>query len=156
MQRIADLERVQPAASLPRRRRGVWQWLWEPRPVTLRFRPALLAALLVLAAIPAARLLSRGSATPHVLVQFRLDAPDASRVQLAGDFTDWQPAYTLHETKAGVWSLVVPVAAGVHDYAFIIDGQRWIPDPLAPPIDDGFGGTNSRLTVLAPEERAAL
>jgi hypothetical protein len=161
MRRIADLgtpQTVTTAQSLkttpvPRDPgRGWWRWLWEPRPIAVR--PALAAALLALALIPLVRnTLTRESSAPQVLVQFRLDVPNARRVQLAGDFTGWQPSYTLHETKPGVWSLIVPLDAGVHDYAFIIDGGRWIPDPLAPEVDDGFGGTNSRLTVLAPVER---
>ena len=85
-------------------------------------------------------------------VHFRLDAPGASSVQLAGDFTEWQPTHELHEVSPGVWAAVVPVRAGVHDYAFVVDGEQWRPDPLAMQVDDGFGGTNSRLSVLPPEQ----
>ena len=51
----------------------------------------------------------------------------------------------------GVWTITVPLTQGVHDYAFVVDGRQWIPDPYAPRVDDGFGGTNSRLTLLLPE-----
>jgi hypothetical protein len=37
----------------------------------------------------------------------------------------------------------------VHDYAFIIDGQRWVTDPYAAAVQDGFGGSNSRITLVA-------
>ena len=43
-------------------------------------------------------------------------------MRLAGDFTDWEPADALHEQAPGVWSVVVPLPPGVHDYAFVVDG----------------------------------
>ena len=72
-------------------------------------------------------------------------------MHLAGDFTEWEPEYELHESQPGVWTVVVPLQAGVHDYAFVIDGEQWTPDPLATTVDDGFGGQNSRLSLLPPE-----
>lgn len=151
--------------------RRLWKDAWRAREVTFVFRPgwalacAAVAALLVAAPVrhlfPAAagpgdpRALSGGPTDPApvVFVQFRLDAPDAREVHLAGDFTDWQPAHTLQPAGEGVWIVTVPVAAGVHEYAFIVDGQQWVADPLAPAVADGFGGSNSRLEVLAPSAR---
>ena len=89
-------------------------------------------------------------AAPRLFVQFRLET-DAMNVQLAGSFTNWEPAYQLHQMSPGVWTIAVPLPQGVHDYAFIVDGQRWVADPYAPRINDGFGGTNSRLTLLLPD-----
>jgi 1,4-alpha-glucan branching enzyme len=78
---------------------------------------------------------------------------DAARqVALAGSFSDWQPAYALQQVAEGVWTIVLPIAPGVHDYAFVVDGEQWVTDPFAPQVDDGFGGANSRLTVLAPTD----
>lgn len=48
--------------------------------------------------------------------------------------------------------MTLPITPGVHDYAFVVDGERWVADPYAPGIDDGFGGRNSRLTLLAPNQ----
>jgi len=31
-----------------------------------------------------------------------------------------------------------------------VDGTRWVQDPFAERVDDGFGGTNSRVAVLVP------
>jgi len=47
--------------------------------------------------------------------------------------------------------VVVPLSPGVHDYSFIVDGNRWTPDPTAPARADGFGGMNSRIAVLASD-----
>ena len=133
--------------------------LWVPRQVSIRPAYALVAAgacalllWFVLVPSPAS---TRQPAPPtandeRVFVQFRLET-DAARVQLAGSFTNWELRYDLHQASPGVWTITVPLSAGVHDYAFIVDGQHWIPDPYAAHISDGFGGTNSRLTLLSPE-----
>src|SRR5215208_405724 len=106
--------------------------LWMPREVQLQWRPAYAlagaAAILMLAIFipygwqtPAAEPPSLATATadPRLFVQFRLDAPDAMDVRLAGSFTNWQPQYELHETSSGIWTITLPLAAGVHDYAFV-------------------------------------
>jgi hypothetical protein len=127
--------------------------LWLPREVSIRPAFALAGAAAVAALV--AVLPSGGgapapadSADPHVFVQFHLETAAAMRVQLAGSFTDWQPRYDLRQSAPGVWTITVPLTQGVHDYAFVVDGQQWVPDPHAPQIGDGFGGTNSRLALL--------
>jgi hypothetical protein len=134
---------------------------WAPRELRLRLRPvygmAAAAALIVLLVRPLVVTTSNQTvadtaapaATP-VYVQFRLEAGPARNVALAGTFSDWQPDHVLHETSPGVWTTVLSVAPGVHDYVFVVDGVEMVPDPFAPTVDDGFGGVNSRLTVLAP------
>lgn len=138
----------------------LWRWLWRPRSITLRPAYALVAAAVAVLSLPLVDgrppapeplPIAAEERAPQVYVHFRLDAPDASSVRLAGDFTDWEPAHELHQVAPGVWSTVVAIEAGVHDYAFIVDGGQWRPDPLAMQVADGFGGTNSRLSVLPPE-----
>ena len=169
MARIAGLEtptRAQAprtAAPAPGAFARARSWLWTPRPIA--FRPAWalaaagVAALALFVSVPGAEqpeapiaaVAEPGAAPAEIFVHFRLDAPDASSVHLAGDFTDWEPEYELHQSQPGVWTVVVPLQAGVHDYAFVIDGEQWTPDPLATTVDDGFGGQNSRLSLLPPE-----
>jgi hypothetical protein len=158
MRRIEGLE----PSGLPRRPailRRVAIFLWAPREISIRpaFVLAAVGAVLVLALVlsrseapPAAEQVARAGAAPHVFVQFRLEAA-ASRVQLAGSFTNWEPRYELLEYAPGIWTITVPLTQGVHDYAFVVDGRQWVPDPYAPQIGDGFGGTNSRLTLLSPD-----
>jgi hypothetical protein len=155
--------------------RGRWfRLLWQPRQVTVRPAWGLLAAAVLasLVLLPPALLPPRGSDGAvaarvgtdagdretsavtgagegvTVFVQFRLHAPEASEVRLAGSFTAWEPLYRLQDSGEGVWTLLVPLEPGIHDYAFILDGVTWIPDPAAPRVDDGFGGENSRLALL--------
>jgi hypothetical protein len=157
----------------PAPRPGPWErvqrWLWAPREFALTFRPAYALAGFATAALAGVLLLSppssqsgAGAAGPvaavspsqRVYVQFRLDVNDASRVEVAGSFTGWEPTVELHQRTPGIWTALVPLDPGVHDYTFVIDGRRWIPDPTAPQVSDDFGGTNSRLFLPAPGERS--
>jgi hypothetical protein len=150
------------------RLRDVLGWLWKP--CLIRVRPAYgilgLVALLLMV-LPGSKVLppdhflrtsgeSTEIAAGKVFVQFRLDAPHASKVRLAGSFSEWEPAYTLEEITPGVWSILIPLDPGVHNYAFVVDGGQWIADPAAPAVDDGFGGVNSRLSVLLPASPSRL
>lgn len=145
---------------------GMASWLWSSR--TISVRPAYaLAAAAVFAIAFSVRGTSSGtqaepakvavaSAPSEVLVHFRLEAPDARSVALAGDFSNWAPAHVMTRSGAGVWTVVVPLTPGVHDYSFIVDGEKWVPDPAAPAKADGFGGMNSRIAVLTPDSRRSL
>ena len=131
-------------------------WLLAPRPVALMWRPAYaFAGVVAVAGLVAIGAIAQGGSSARssqVFTQFTLNAPDAERVQLAGDFTNWKPEYTMRKSAPGVWTIVVPLEPGVHSYSFVVDEEQWIADPSAPSVDDGFGGTNSRLAVLSPDE----
>lgn len=163
-------ERVMAAVSTPAEvrhgpsRSALLDWLWRPRPIA--FRPAYgvgLLAILALAPFGLQRVAGVGpsdaglentatlaAAPVRVFVQFRFEAPGATNVALAGSFTEWAPEIRLEETMPGVWSALVPLEPGVHDYTFVVNGQDWVADPAAPQVDDGFGGTNSRLFLTTP------
>jgi len=161
------MQRVRQAGPPQPRYRNVLSALaasvWSQRNVSFTFRPAYAIAVAIAAwlVVPAAlpRLGSSRSTTqtvatnaPKLLVQFRLQAADASTVRLAGSFTNWQSQYDLHQTSPGIWTITLPLPLGVYDYAFVIDGQRWVSDPYAQAVDDGFGGTNSRIAILPPDQ----
>lgn len=175
MRRVREMPALMPEQGTDRLDaiRSWWLSLWRPRPISFQLRPATGLALatgltlLVLApwtlgdtTAPGAAVTPGTPSTPAtvastssqtqsaVLVHFRLETSDAEQVQLVGDFTDWQPRYSMSEVREGVWSIVVPVQPGVHEYGFLVDGQQWTVDPFAPRVDDGFGGANSRLDVL--------
>ena len=144
-------------------------WLWSTRRISIQMRPAyaLAAAAVFIVAIgiresgpddrsAEAPRVAVTTASPEVLVNFRLDAPNARSVSLAGDFSNWAPAHTMTRSGSGIWTVVVPLTPGVHDYSFIVDGEKWVPDPAAPAMADGFGGMNSRIAVLAPDSRRSL
>jgi hypothetical protein len=90
------------------------------------------------------------SAAERVMVSFRLEAPSASQVSLAGDFNGWRAGeLPLKQGQSGVWEITVPLHTGViYTYDFLIDGQQWIPDPHSETqVDDGFGGLASVLRL---------
>lgn len=90
--------------------------------------------------------------TARIYVEFSLEAPDAREVAVAGDFTDWAPSVRLHDRDGdGVWSGRIPVPPGIHEYMFVVDGERWMTDPRAERYSrDGFGHRNAVLTVALP------
>jgi hypothetical protein len=148
---------ISGTGRLARAASGLLHALWQPLQVTFTLRPAWAAGVATVAAmmlmLPAAEeaRLGGGSgaeAAPRVFVHFSVQAEGASTVALAGSFTGWEPRYELAERRPGVWSITIPVEPGVHDYAFIVDGEQWLADPGAAAVDDGFGGVNSRLALL--------
>src|SRR5262245_886119 len=115
----------------------VTRGIWTRRVISLRFRPAYVivaaaAVAIVAVLVPLSKprgvtgsTQSGADSSQRLLVQFRLQATEASTVQLAGSFTNWQPQYELHQSAPGIWTITLPLPLGVHDYAFVIDGQRW-------------------------------
>ena len=77
-------------------------------------------------------------------------------VTVAGSFNQWDPAAAplAPSGAAGVWTATVAVPVGQHQYAFLVDGRRWVSDPGAPTVDDGFGRRNSVVSVAAAGARA--
>ena len=141
----------------PTQSRTFWRWFLQPHAINVR--PALAAAaavaLVVLGAavvtlqrIPAPAQLAAEPGT--VLVRFELVAPDAREVTLAGSFNNWNPEgiQLARSGATGLWTGTVALQPGEHQYLFVIDGARWIPDPSAhAQVEDGFGQENSVIIV---------
>ena len=70
---------------------------------------------------------------------------------VAGSFNQWDAsAAPLAPTQTpGLWTATLPLSPGQHQYAFLVDGRRWVTDPAAPTVDDGFGRRNSVVAVSA-------
>ena len=79
---------------------------------------------------------------------FSLFAPEASSVQLVGDFTRWQERpIEMRKSTSGVWQVTVNLETGPHQYRFLVDDQ-WHDDPgctVRAPND--FGSQNMVRTV---------
>ena len=156
MQAIAQ-DDLHPASGLSSAGRRIAATLWASRQVSFRLRPVYglvaAAALAVVAALPLRGTdpMEAPAAAPQLFVQFRFEAPGASDVRIAGSFTGWEPRHQLHETAPGIWTITLPLPHGVHDYAFIVNGTEWVADPYAQQVNDGFGGTNSRIALLPPD-----
>jgi len=60
---------------------------------------------------------------------FTLTAPQATCVQLVGDFTRWtEHPIDLHKNTNGTWEATVSLRKGLHLYRFLVDGH-WRDDP---------------------------
>ncbi len=82
-------------------------------------------------------------------VRFVFVDPTARHVAVVGDFNGWNASTTpLVATKVpGAWSVSVPLTVGRHEYAFIVDRQRWTADPLERTNTDEFDTESSVVTV---------
>ena len=143
-------------ASAPKE--GVFDWLLRPR--TIRLSP-LTSLAMAATAIAVLVLLPNGTpgdaplgpaAVTEILVEFSLEAPGATTVAVAGDFSGWESDFVLEDADGdGIWTGRVPITPGLHKYMFVIDGTDWVTDPGAQRYaDDGFGNRNAVLAVAPP------
>jgi 1,4-alpha-glucan branching enzyme len=66
-------------------------------------------------------------------ISFRLNAPEARSVAIAGDFNNWSSdTRQLRRRKDGVWWVVLRLPPGVYQYKFVLDGSHWQEDPANP------------------------
>ncbi len=74
---------------------------------------------------------------------FRITDPDAQKVLLVGDFTEWQQRpVTMKKEGNGLWTAAVRLPPGTHYYLFIVDGE-WREDPeCSVRVPNPFGGEN--------------
>ena len=157
-----------------------WAWLREPRALALSplgggglALAAVVAGLAIggvtmwralrsapgpaLAGSAAAGAGAGGGTPARAIVTFVLVAPGARSVALAGDFDGWDRTRLMMRRGApGLWTLDVLLAPGRYQYAFVVDGDRFVADPAAPPaVGDDFGQPTSVVTVGAPGGAAA-
>jgi hypothetical protein len=153
--RVMAAVRTRPAQS---RERFGWRWLVEPRVGPVWIPVAAAAAALVVwvgtrsgeHAPPIVPVATRvAAAADTVYVRFELLAPDARGVGIAGSFNAWSAeALPMLRGEGGIWAATVALPIGEHQYQFVVDGQRWLPDPTAhAQVDDGYGGRNSVIVV---------
>lgn len=85
------------------------------------------------------------------IVRFVFVDSGAASVELVGDFNEWTRGATALERSGapGVWAVSVALTPGRHEYAFIINGSRWVADPLAVKSSDDFGTESSVIRVGA-------
>ena len=89
------------------------------------------------------------SSASTIGVFFSVMAPGVQRVSLVGDFNGWNADATPLEVAADgqTWTTMLPLPAGRHAYAFVIDGQV-VRDPAAPAeAEEDFGVPNSLVLV---------
>ena len=157
---MAEIHDLKPQIESVRPARRLVRWLARPRAVTLRLRPvwtlALAAGLVAILLIPTE---PSNRPTPRAhegIAQFVGHFPGARSVEVVGSFNDWSRG-SLHlrdEHHDGIWHAAAVLPAGPHEYMFVVDGERWVTDPLAGRyVDDGFGsGRENSLLIVRPAQ----
>ena len=88
------------------------------------------------------------------MAQFVGQFPGARSVEVVGSFNNWSRGL-LHlrdDDHDGIWHAAAMLPAGQHEYMFVVDGERWVTDPLAGRfVDDGFGaGRENSVLIVRP------
>ena len=66
-------------------------------------------------------------------------SPDASSVELSGDFDGWRPS-TLTQVRSGVWEATIVAAPGTYHVNLRVNAGKWFPPPGLPQTADDFNG----------------
>jgi RNA polymerase sigma-70 factor (ECF subfamily) len=83
-----------------------------------------------------------------VLARFAFADPSAKSVALVGDFNRWDPAATpLAKSPSGIWTRTLRMTAGRYEYAYLVDGKRWVTDGSARTSHDAFDVESSVLSA---------
>ena len=86
-------------------------------------------------------------------VSFTLYAPGKQRVELIGEFNDWQRgADVLESIDEGLWSLTKALEPGSYGYQFVLDGDLILCDPYATALEDSPGDEPPRAIVRVSDE----
>ena len=81
-------------------------------------------------------------------VNFKLHAPEAEQVYVAGSFNEWNPtSKALRLGKDSVWRTWTTLPPGEHEYRFVVDG-KWVEDPAVEQRGaNPFGSYNSIVSI---------
>jgi hypothetical protein len=136
LRRVAEPRPARPIAEAPR---GFWGW--APMAAGLVLALGVSLAGWVRFSTP------RAPESPRVQVELELSDVQAHTVAVAGDFNGWD-ASQMKQGDDGVWRVRLSLQPGRYQYAFVVDGKTWMPDPRASTVvDSGFSGANSVLDV---------
>jgi len=103
--------------------------------------PALLTILLATASALASDYPHR--ADGGILFTYRDEG--ARHVAWAGDYNEWNTnADAFTDDGSGIFTIVIPLAPGEHQYKFVVDGN-WITDPSNPQIGGDYGNSVVRV-----------
>jgi chromosome partitioning protein len=82
-----------------------------------------------------------------ILFTFTIEAPEAARVQLAGEFNGWTAEGSEMEGDGGVWTKTLRLIPGRYRYRYVIDGE-WQKDPQNAVVEPSpYGGQDSVLVL---------
>jgi len=86
----------------------------------------------------------------EVKFSLKINDNNAHTVAVVGDFNGWDPQVNLLEDPEGdgIWTGTLKLEPGKYEYMFVLDGEKWFPDPNALRyVKDGFGNRNAILEI---------
>lgn len=84
----------------------------------------------------------------------RAGVAEASRVDVAGDFSDWDPVPLVRQ-GSGAWTARLRLATGVHQIALRVDGGPWVAPAGLATVTDEFGGVAGVFVVPSSSDAGA-
>jgi|GEM_PF-80760 len=83
-------------------------------------------------------------------VRLVYESPDSHQVEVLGTFNDWDRGVNpMKKGREGIWKANIALPElGTYAYKFLVDGDRWVDDPLNTNKSyDGYGGFNSLVHI---------
>ena len=81
-------------------------------------------------------------------VIFKVRAPHATKVQLAGEFNNWNPdRHPMEKDDEGFWRVELRLPPGRYEYKLVVDGHWWEDVGDANNARNPFGTLNRVLVV---------
>lgn len=89
-----------------------------------------------------------GRLTGSKTAEFKLFAPQAKKVLLAGSFNNWDAKkLAARKDSKGTWTVKTSLKPGRHEYKFVVDGN-WANDPKCTNcVPNAFGSCNCIIEV---------
>lgn len=109
---------------------------------------AFVSGMVTMETVSQAKKFPLGVVASRVVLEF--DSPNGDKVGLVGDFNEWgkKQVPIAARNMEGKWVFELDLPPGRYQYAFEVNGKKWLPDPNAKGIiPDGFGGINSVLYI---------
>jgi 1,4-alpha-glucan branching enzyme len=89
-------------------------------------------------------------------IQFSLEAVEAKKVSLVGEFNNWNPdADPMQRDENGTWTKTKMLTPGSIEYKYFVDGE-WIQDPENLRTCPNCFGTRNNVVKVIELDRASL
>ncbi|MFN3529506.1 MAG: alpha-amylase family glycosyl hydrolase [Bacteroidia bacterium] len=136
---------LQPTGmEMQRTEDGKRLWLYHPN-------PAVLSVLQIKLGDAQYDLLLRRSRRQEVVFSYNPGDAQPESVKLVGDINNWNPDRSPLTYAHGQWETTLRLDPGFYPYQVVVDGE-WMLDPANPnKRDNGIGGYNSVLEVVAAD-----
>lgn len=88
-------------------------------------------------------------------VLLRYEGEANNTVEVLGEFNSWKRGvHVMQKSAEGAWEKTIELDnPGTFAYKFLIDGQKWLDDPLnVNKVYDGFGGFNSQIMICGTRQ----